>query len=78
METINGAGSAVVSFDNTQVETSVITCYMSDSTAGPWLVIATDVGSSISCASQNSGTSLRVALIKGVPGWWFLATVATV
>jgi hypothetical protein len=69
----------VISFTNAQVETSVVNCYISDSTQGPWLKVALDTNPNFagtSCGVMNSGSSMRVALINGIPGWWFLATAA--
>jgi hypothetical protein len=77
-EVIDGAGNAVLTATNVQVETSVINCYTSDSLAGPWLVVATDVGSGLACGAQNSGANLAVALVGGVPGWFFLVTLVSV
>ena len=71
---INGEG--VILFSDAQVETSVITCYTSDSSVGPWLVIATDVTAGIACGSGNVGPDLLVGLVGGVPGWFFLVTLA--
>jgi hypothetical protein len=72
-------GGGVISFSNAQVETSVVNCYISDSTNGPWLKVAFDTNpnfSGTSCGVANSGNSMRVILINGIPGWWFLATAA--
>lgn len=70
----NGEGSLL--FSDAQVEGSVITCYLGDSSAGPWLVIATDVTSGLACGVSNVGPDLLVMLIGGVPGWFFLVTLA--
>ena len=69
-------GSALLTFVGLQVENTVVTCWMSDNTAGPWLAIATDLASGVSCGVSNMGSNLGVAIIGGVPGWWFLATAA--
>ena len=71
---VNGEGAIL--FSDAQVETSVITCYTSDSVAGPWLVIATDVTSGLACGAVNVGPDLVVALVGGVPGWFLLVTLA--
>ena len=73
---IGSGGSAVLRFTGLQVESTVVNCWMSDDVAGPWLGIATDVGSGLSCGVSNSGSDLLVLLVGGVPGWWFLATTA--
>ena len=69
-------GSAGLNFTGLQVESTVVTCWMSDSTGGPWLAIASDVSANIACGTLDSGPDLLVLLIGGVPGWWFLATAA--
>jgi len=69
-------GDGALRFTGLQVESTVVTCWISDSTAGPWLGIATDLGSGLSCGVSNSGSDLLVVLIGGAPGWWFLATAA--
>ncbi len=76
MVQLDASGDGVLRFVGFQVESTVVTCWMSDTPAGPWLGIATDVGSGISCGVSNSGSDLLVILIGGVPGWWFLATAA--
>ena len=76
--TLDAAGEGGIIFADAQVEGSVITCYTSDSSAGPWLVIATDTFSSIACGAFNSGPDLVVALVGGVQGWFLLVTLAKV
>ena len=69
-------GSAGLTFDGLQVENTVVTCWISDNTGGPWLAIAADTSSGIACATADIGSDLGVLLIGGIPGWWFLATAA--
>ncbi len=68
--------ATVLRFTGLQVESTVVTCWISDSTAGPWLGISTDTSAGISCGVVNSGSDLLVLLVGGIPGWWFLATAA--
>lgn len=74
--TLDSNGDGSVLFSDAQVETSVITCYTSNSSAGPWLVIATDVTSGMACGASNIGSDLGVALVGGIPGWFLLVTLA--
>lgn len=74
--TLDANGEGGVLFPDAQVEGSVITCYTSNSSAGPWLVVATDLSSGLACEAVNSGADLAVALIGGVPGWFLLVTLA--
>ena len=76
MVLIGSGGTAVLRFTGLQVASSVVTCWISDSTAGPWLGISTDTSAGISCGVVNSGSDLLVLLVGGIPGWWFLATAA--
>ena len=78
MVRITSDGTAVVGFAGLQVEDAVVNCWMSDSTAGPWLAIATDLFTGLSCGAGNSGPDLRVGLVGGIAGWWFLVTVVAV
>jgi hypothetical protein len=76
---LNSDGHGVITFSNAQVETSVANCYISDNSNGPWIKIAFDTNpnyDSTSWGVGNSGTSMRVIMINGIPGWWFLATAA--
>ena len=78
--TIDDTGGATLTATNTQIETSVINCYSSDSNTGPWLVVAdafSDTGSSF-CGASNVGADLVIILLRGNPGWFFLATIVTV
>ena len=77
-QVIDGAGEAVLIATNVQVETSVINCYTSSSLAGPWLLIATDVGAGLACGAQNSGADVLIGLVGGTPGWYFLVTLVSV
>ena len=78
--TIDAFGDAALIAKNSQIETSVINCYTSDSLLGPWIAIAfsSDGGSSIACHSTNVGTDLLLELVGGVAGWFFLATMVQV
>ena len=71
---LDGSGDGVITFTNAQIETSVWNCYISDTAAGPWLLLAND-GVTF-CGAFNIGTSLVVTMINGVAGWVFLATIA--
>lgn len=70
----NGEGTVV--FPDAQVEGSVVSCYTSNSSTGPWLTIATDVYADISCGAMNSGSDLLIMMNGGIPNWYFLATLA--
>lgn len=74
---IAGDGTAVLLFPALQVETTVLNCWIASTAAGPWLSVATDLLSGLSCGASNSGPDLFVLLIGGPPGWQFLATVVT-
>ena len=76
MVQIAGEGTAELTFAGFQVESTVVTCWMSDNPSGPWLGVATDTYSEIACGTNNDGTDLFVGLIGGLPGWWFMATAA--
>ena len=78
--TIDGAGAATLTATNAQVETSVINCYTSDSNTGPWLVVADayTITDTAFCGAANVGADLAVTLLRGNPGWFFLATIVTV
>ena len=77
MVTLNGSGGGVITFTDTQVTSSVITCYTSDSSLGPWIVVAVEFTFDLACGASNSGPDLLVIMVNGVPGWFFLATAAT-
>ena len=76
MVVLDSGGDGTITFTNTQVAGSVVNCYTSSSADGPWLLKAD--GATIFCGSGDSGTSLLVSLLDGIPGWFFLATVAAV
>jgi len=80
--TIASTGSVSVVFANAQVETSVINCYTSpsaSSTSNAWLAVADgDDGGSYCGAGNLSGGNLGIALLRGIPGWFFLATLVRV
>ncbi|KKL71348.1 hypothetical protein LCGC14_2095820 [marine sediment metagenome] len=76
--TLDANGEGGVLFTDAQVESSTITCYTSNSSAGPWLVVATDVTFGLSCWADNIGADLLVGLAGGDPGWFFLVTLAKV
>jgi len=78
MVQIAADGTAALTFSGLQIESAVVTCWMSDNPGGPWLGIATDTYSEIACGTDNSGAELDVMLIGGVPDWWFMATAAGV
>lgn len=78
MVTLDASGGGVITFTGAQVTSSVITCYTSSSSAGPWLVVALDFVFGQSCGALNSGSDLLVIMINGVPGFFFLATAVTV
>ncbi len=78
--TIDGTGAAILTATNAQVETSVINCYTSDSNTGPWLVVADayTITDTAFCGAANVGADLVITLLRGNPGWFFLATIVTV
>lgn len=77
MVTLNANGAGSVLFPDAEVEGSVITCYLSDSSTGPWLVIATsEVALGPTCGSSNVGPDLVVSMIGAFQGWFFLVTLA--
>ena len=77
MVQIASDGTAALLFLGLQVETTVLNCWISETVAGPWLSVATDVLTGLACGASNSGSDLFVLLIGGPPGWQFLATVVT-
>lgn len=74
--TVEEDGTALLVFANAQVENSVVTCWLSDTSAGPWFKVGTDLEGP-SCAAGNGGGNLGVFLIGSPPGWIFMATVVT-
>ena len=77
MVTLDASGDGTITFTGTQVASSVITCYTSDSASGPWLIVADGFSSTSSfCGAGDSGADLVVVMINGIPGWFFMATVA--
>jgi len=78
--TIDATGGATLTATNAQVETSVVNCYTSDSNTGPWLVVADayTLTDTAFCGASNIGADLVIILLRGIPGWFFLATIVTV
>ena len=78
--TIDAGGGASLTATNAQVETSVINCYTSDSNTGPWLVVADayTITDTAFCGAANVGADLVITLLRGNPGWFFLATIVLV
>ncbi len=77
---IDASGEAILSATGAQVESSVINCYTSSSNTGPWLVVAdafTITGSPY-CGAGNVGSDMVIGLLRGIPDWYFLATIVTV
>jgi hypothetical protein len=72
---LDGNGEGTLVFPDAQIEGSVITCYTSNSSTGPWLVIATDTYEGIACGAVNNGSDMLVMMTGGVPYWYFLATL---
>ncbi len=48
-----------------------ISCFIAREQGGPWLVVATDLSSGLSCGIGASGGSLVVVLVSGPPFWFF-------
>ena len=75
---IDALGDATLLAANAQVETSVLNCYTSNSSSGPWIAISFDTGSGISCTAFDVGADMTITLLGGIPGWFFLVTLVTV
>ena len=48
-----------------------ISCFIAQVQSGPWLVVATDLSTGLSCGIGASGGSLVVVLVGGPPFWFF-------
>lgn len=69
-------GTALVTFSNAQIETSIITCWIAETLTGSvWISIAFDSGV-ILCGISNFNEDLIVQLAGGIPDWYFLVTLA--
>jgi len=77
-DTIDSDGEAGVRFTGAQVKGSVVNCYFSPSSSGPWQALAGASGAVGKpwCGALDSGADLLVVIFAGPPGWVFLATVA--
>ena len=73
---LDADGFGRITFLNTSIETSVINCYISDRTQGPWIFIAFGGSTDLACAAANIGTNLGVLVVGAIPDWYFLATAA--
>src|SRR5690606_22299475 len=70
---LDAFGEALVSLPaqaGTTQNPPVVSCYISDSSAGPYIVIATDTSSGIVCGLGDSAGTLAVA-IAGAPSNWY-------
>lgn len=54
----------------------VVACYLSDSPNGPWLLIASDPSSGISCGIVQNGSGVAIALVGGPPNWYYTFVAA--
>ena len=79
MVTVDGIGRASVTFPNAQIESSIINCYISTTSVGPWLSIPDGfwITDSEFWLVDNNGSDLDVFLVNGTPSWLFLVTLAT-
>ena len=75
--TLDGDGGGVITFMDAQVTSSVVTCYISATSAGPWILVASGFTGNQACSVSNSGASLLVRMTDGPPNALFLATAAT-
>ena len=77
--TLDVDGSGAIWFNGTTVRNSVVNCYLGESAIGPWLLVAfsSDGTDAIACVVFDDGSDLFVAMVGGIPAWYFLATVAT-
>lgn len=71
--TVQGDGTASVTFHGLQIESTIVNCWLSETSAGPWLKIGMDLDGP-TCGAGNDGGDLFVVLLDGVPGWVFMAT----
>lgn len=73
---VGSDGTATVVFGGLSVEGTVVTCYLSDTQSGPWVVVGTDL-EGVTCGVENEAGGLRVSVIFAPTGWYFMATAAT-
>ena len=73
---LDADGEGTLRFSNAQVRSSVVNCYTSSTSAGPWLAVAGASGTGIFCGVGDLGSDLGVSMLGGISGWSFLATVA--
>ena len=76
--TLDGDGGGVITFVDAQITSSVVTCYISATMAGPWILVASGFTGNQACSASNSGANLLIRMTDGPPGVLFLATVSTV
>ena len=70
---LNSVGDGQVTLPTeagTASEPPVVSCYVSDNMAGPWIVIATDTYSGAGCGLGYSGGRWH-ALLYGLPAYWY-------
>ena len=73
--TLDDSGSGTVVFQDAQAETSVVSCYTSNSPSGPWIAKAGDAVGYYTCGCMNSGSDLLVMIAGADAFWYFLATL---
>ena len=70
---VGSSGSASIQLPaeaGTSIDPPVVSCYISD-TGNTWLVVATDVGSGLSCGLVWSNNRLNLRVIGAPSGWLF-------
>ena len=75
MVTLDANGEGTLVFQDAQAEASVVSCYTSNSSTGPWIAVASETATTIACGLMNSGPDLLVMMIGADPYWYFLATL---
>ena len=65
----DGAGGAIIR--NASLEDVVVNCWTSDD-GEVWLLVALDTSSGISCGAIQQDNDVTVAIVGGIPGWFWL------
>ena len=65
----DGAGGVVIS--NASLEDLVVNCWTSED-GEVWLLVALDTNSGASCGAIQEGNDVTVAIVNGIPGWFWL------
>lgn len=75
---VDGAGDAVIVLPEeagTISDPPSVSCYISDASSGPYLLIATESQTGVACGISRNSTGALYVVIVGVPADWYYRVV---